>query len=148
MDPLGILIMKRTATHLNSPARGKSRVPRYRLDVWPLRTEADYRRMAEVMDKLVLIENPTPAQAARRDVMFTLMEAWEAEHHPIDTSNITPLEILKTLLEDRAMTASDLGRVLGNRALGSLILNGKRQLSKTHIKKLAEHFGVTPALFL
>jgi HTH-type transcriptional regulator/antitoxin HigA len=140
--------MKRTATNLNSPARGKSRAPRYRLDVWPLRTEADYRRMAEVMDKLVLIENPTPAQAARRDVMFTLMEAWEAEHHPIDTLNITPLEILKTLLEDRAMTASDLGRVLGNRALGSLILNGKRQLSKTHIKKLAEHFGVTPALFL
>jgi HTH-type transcriptional regulator/antitoxin HigA len=120
----------------------------YRLELWPLNTEEDYQRMAAVMDKLVLLENPTPAQAARRDIMFTLMEAYEAGHHKIDAADISPVEILKTLMEDRDMNASDLGRVLGNRALGSLILNGKRELSKTHIKKLAEWFGVTPALFI
>lgn len=113
-----------------------------------INTEEDYQRMAAVMDKLVLLEHPTPAQAARRDIMFTLMEAYEAEHHKIDTADITPVEILKTLMEDRGMNASDLGRVLGNRALGSLILNGKRELSKSHIKKLAEWFRVTPALFI
>ncbi|MCX7015302.1 MAG: helix-turn-helix domain-containing protein [Candidatus Sumerlaeota bacterium] len=100
------------------------------------------------MDKLVMIEHPTPAQAARRDIMFTLMEAYEAEHCPFDSSDVTPVEILRTLMEDRGMNASDLGRVLGNRSLGSLILNGRRELSKTHIKRLAEYFGVTPALFI
>jgi antitoxin component HigA of HigAB toxin-antitoxin module len=37
---------------------------------------------------------------------------------------------------------------LGNRALASLILRGQRQLSKSHIRKLADHFKVSPALFL
>ena len=133
---------------INTNIHTKSRNPKYLLDVWPLVTRADYERMTRALDKLVLIENPTPAQAARRDVMFTLMEAYEAKRHPLDTTHVTPLDILKDLLKDRAMNASDLGRVLGNRSLGSLILNGKRDLSKTHIKKLAEFFGVTPALFI
>ena len=42
------------------------------------------------------------------------------------------------------MTASDLGRLLGNRTLGAAILAGRRNLSKAHIKKLAEHFKVEP----
>ena len=36
----------------------------------------------------------------------------------------------------------------GSSGLASLILQGKRQLSKAHIRKLAEHFRVSPALFL
>jgi antitoxin component HigA of HigAB toxin-antitoxin module len=40
-----------------------------------------------------------------------------------------------------------LGRLLGNRALASLILRGRRQLSKNHIRLLARHFKVSPALF-
>jgi antitoxin component HigA of HigAB toxin-antitoxin module len=43
---------------------------------------------------------------------------------------------------------AELGRLLGNRALASLILNGHRQLSKSHIRKLADYFKVSPALFL
>jgi antitoxin component HigA of HigAB toxin-antitoxin module len=46
------------------------------------------------------------------------------------------------------MTASDLGRLLGNRALGAAILSGRRSLSKAHIKKLAGHFKVEPGLLL
>ena len=51
-------------------------------------------------------------------------------------------------MEESGMTQADLGRLLGNRAVASLILNGHRQLSKTHIRKLANHFKVSPALFL
>lgn len=138
----------RTSINTNQKARTTNLAPHFRLEVWPLLTEDDYERMTAVMDKLVLIDNPTPAQAARRDIMFTLLEAYEAKHHAIDASGITPVEILKTLMADRGLNASDLGRILGNRALGSLILNGKRELSKSHIKKLAEYFNVTPALFI
>jgi antitoxin component HigA of HigAB toxin-antitoxin module len=45
-------------------------------------------------------------------------------------------------------SASDLGRLLGNRGLGSLLLTGKRGLSKTHIRKLSEHFKVPANYFL
>ena len=55
--------------------------------------------------------------------------------------------MLKYLMQESGMTQADLGRLLGNRALASLILNGHRQLSKSHIRKLADHFKVSPALF-
>jgi hypothetical protein len=40
------------------------------------------------------------------------------------------------------------GRLLGQRALGAKILNRQRGLSVNHIKTLAKHFAVSPALFL
>ena len=41
------------------------------------------------------------------------------------------------------MTASDLGRLLGNRQLGSADPRCQRQLSKEHVLKLADHFKVS-----
>ncbi len=46
------------------------------------------------------------------------------------------------------MNVSDLGRLLGDRSLGPKILNGDRALSKAHIKLLAKHFNVSPAVLL
>jgi antitoxin component HigA of HigAB toxin-antitoxin module len=52
------------------------------------------------------------------------------------------------MLEEREMTASDLGWLLGNRALGSAILRGDRDLSKAHIRVLADYFKVSTDLFI
>ena len=118
-----------------------------RLHVWAIHNEGDYHRAREVVDALVMKTRLTPGERERLEVMMTLMEAYEAEHHEIDTSDLGPIELLKALLEDHDMSASDLGRLLGNRALGSLILNGKRELSKAHIRKLADHFALDPGAF-
>ncbi|MBI4579745.1 MAG: hypothetical protein HY718_08590, partial [Planctomycetes bacterium] len=41
-----------------------------------------------------------------------------------------------------------LGEMLGNRSLGSKILRGERDLSKSHIRVLAKRFNVDPGLFI
>jgi antitoxin component HigA of HigAB toxin-antitoxin module len=51
------------------------------------------------------------------------------------------------MLNEQDMGASDLGRLLGNRPLGSAILRGERELSKAHIRILADHFKVSTDLF-
>jgi HTH-type transcriptional regulator/antitoxin HigA len=51
-------------------------------------------------------------------------------------------------MEQRALRPADLTPVFGARSIASLVLNGKRQLSKAHIRKLAEFFHVSPAVFL
>ena len=58
------------------------------------------------------------------------------------------MEHLKFLMEQNGMKTIDLGKLIGNRGLASLIVNGKRQLSKAHIRVLAERFRVDPGLFL
>ena len=70
------------------------------------------------------------------------MEAYDAEHYAMDTSGMSPIEVLPSFMNEHAMTASDLGPVLSDRAVGSKILRGERQLSKSHVKILPERFKV------
>ena len=72
---------------------------------------------------------------------------YDAEHDaPVKRGSV--LQRLRYLVEQAGLSASDLGRLLGNRGLGSLLLTGKRQLSKTHIRKLVAHFKVRAEYFL
>jgi antitoxin component HigA of HigAB toxin-antitoxin module len=61
---------------------------------------------------------------------------------------ICPFGVVGVHKKDRGMNASDLGRLVGKRSLGLKILNGDRGLSKAHIKILAKHFHVSPAVLL
>jgi HTH-type transcriptional regulator/antitoxin HigA len=60
----------------------------------------------------------------------------------------SPLQRLQFLVKEAGMSASDLGRLLGNRGMGSVYLTGKRGMSKANIRKLAEHFKVRADYFL
>ena len=50
-------------------------------------------------------------------------------------------------MEQNEMNSEALGKVLGSKTAASLVLNGKRELSKAHIRKLASRFKVDPGLF-
>jgi len=113
----------------------------------PIRDEADHDNAIEVLDALVghKLNND---QLDYVEVLTTLVAAYEDEHHAIDTSGVSGLDALKFLVEENRMTASDLGELLGNRSLGSKILRGERELSKTHLRRLAARFKVDAGLFL
>jgi len=139
--------MKQTATKVRSskkqPANGRP-APVYltlihRFPLRPLRNERDYDAAVAVLDTLAVKPEGSLDSGAQDyfDTLTLLVEAYD-----------NPLTMLKYLMEESGMTQADLGRLLGNRALASLILNGHRHLSKSHIRKLASHFKVSPALFL
>jgi HTH-type transcriptional regulator/antitoxin HigA len=113
----------------------------------PIHDDVDLANATEMIDRLAGF-NLNADQEDYLEALSTFVEAYEAERFPIDDSRITPLDALKALLKEHAMTASDLGRLLGNRTLGAALLGGRRNLSKAHIKKLAQHFKVEPGLFL
>ena len=113
----------------------------------PIHDDVDLANATEMIDRLAGFKLNAD-QEDYLEAISTFVEAYEGERFPIDDSRITPLDALKALLAEHGMTASDLGRLLGNRTLGAAILAGRRNLSKTHIKMLAEHFKVEPGLFL
>ena len=113
----------------------------------PIHDEGDYDNAIEVLDALVG-HKLNQDQLDYVVVMTTLVGAYEDEHYPIDTSDARGLDALKYLLEQNGMNASDLGNLLGNRSLGSKILRGERELSKTHLRILADRFKVDAGLFL
>ena len=112
----------------------------------PIRTKGDYNRAIKIAGTLTAKTNLNQDQRDYLESLATLIEAYENRHFPIDTQD--PIKTLKFLLETNGLNGSDLGRILGQRQLGSRILNGERHLSKSHIRKLAEHFSVEPGLFL
>jgi antitoxin component HigA of HigAB toxin-antitoxin module len=110
--------------------------------------DVGYANTQEMIDRLTSLGEMTAGQSEYLETLTILFEAYEAEHERIETSDLSPQALLGFLLESNGMTASDLGRLLGNRELGAKVLNGSRQLSKAHIRRLAERFKVDAGLFL
>jgi HTH-type transcriptional regulator/antitoxin HigA len=56
--------------------------------------------------------------------------------------------MIRYLMEQRDLKEADLLPVFGARSIASDVITGKREPSKAHIRKLAEFFHVSPAVFL
>lgn len=113
----------------------------------PIRDHADLDNALELMDRLAVLDKPTPDQADYLHVLSNLIEEFE-QNRQAPGEGLGPIEALRFLMDEHGMSASDVGRLLGQRQLGAAILRGARKLSKTHIRKLADHFGVRADLFL
>jgi HTH-type transcriptional regulator/antitoxin HigA len=112
----------------------------------PIHKKSDYEKALSVATELASQEDLTSEQADYLEILTIIIADYE-EKHINKMSKHSPQEILEFLVEENQMSGSDLGRILGNRTLGPALLRGQRSLSKTHIKKLAEYFSVSPALF-
>jgi len=122
--------------------------PMSRWTLHVIRNDTDHANAVEVAEELAFKDRLSPVERSYLDVLWVLIEKYESERHEIDVSALDPLEIVQYLAEQSGMTASDLGRLLGNRALGSKIMRGERELSKDNIRVLADHFNVEPGIFL
>lgn len=122
----------------------------HRFPLRPLRTAADYDKAVSILDALAVRPEGSldPGEQDYLDTLTLLVQAYDDQHHEIAVRAADPLSTLKYLMEQSGMRSTDLGQLLGNRGLASLILHGRRQLSKTHIRKLAERFKVSPEVFL
>jgi HTH-type transcriptional regulator / antitoxin HigA len=112
----------------------------------PIHSKKDYATAIKVVSDLGSREHLTKIQSDYLESLSNNIMAYESKKMEIDKTD--PVEILCFLLKENGLTGSDLGNMLGNRALGSKILSKKRNLSKANIKTLAERFSVSPALFL
>ena len=116
----------------------------------PIRSDRHLQVAFRMIDRLSIMdeEKLTPGEADYLLVVSDLAERYENERHAIDLTHLDGIDVLKHLLEENQMSASDLGRLLGNRQLGTAILRRQRQLSKAHIVRLCERLGVSADLFL
>jgi HTH-type transcriptional regulator/antitoxin HigA len=91
-------------------------------------------------------ENPSPEELELAEVMLALIEAFEDAHY--STQKATPDAVLRELMRARGLKPKDLYVVFGSKGTTSEILRGKRAISRTAAKALAELFHVSAGLFL
>ncbi len=120
------------------------------VELCPLRPLHNKKEHNKAVKAASLLASQNVLNKDQQDYLESLslvIKSYEQKHFAIDTSNITPIEVVKYLLDENEMNASDLGKLFGDRPLGWRILKGQRELSKTHIRTLCEHFKVSPAVF-
>jgi HTH-type transcriptional regulator/antitoxin HigA len=111
----------------------------------PITSERQHQEYVSVVDKLASKKNPTNEEEKYAQVLMTLIEAYEEEHHPIPDAS--PVEVLRALMEANDLRQKDLAPIFGSESILSEILHNKRALNKAHIEKLSERFHVSPAVF-
>ena len=81
-------------------------------NVRPIRTKADYEAALAEVERLWGAKAGT-AKGDRLDVLATLIEAYEAEHYPMDPPD--PIEAIKFRMEQMGLTRKDLEPLIGTR---------------------------------
>ena len=105
------------------------------MNIKPIRTEDDYQAALADIDRLMDAEPDTP-EGDRLDVLATLVEAWEEKHVPIEEPD--PIEAIRHRMEALGMNRKELEALIGGRSRVSEVLNRKRPLSLTMIRRLSE----------
>ncbi len=117
----------------------------------PIRNDRHLDQATSVMTKLVVRPEET-LDDGERDylaVLTNLIEAYELVHYPMPTRKSSPAERLKNIVDEAHLKPSELETILGlSQASISLILSGKRGLSKTSITRLVDHFKIRADYFL
>ncbi len=98
-----------------------------------------------LLEQLTGLENVSAAQEKLIALLTVLIEQYESKVYPV--SDAGPLDIVRHLMEQHRLRQKDLVDVFGTESIVSDVLNGKRELSKDHIKRLSERFHVSPAVF-
>jgi HTH-type transcriptional regulator/antitoxin HigA len=113
----------------------------------PIRNDRDLER-AET-ELLALDEKGndlTPEEGEYFDMLAVLIEDYENKHYPVPT--VPGSKALKELMFERGLRHKDIAAIVGNKGLTTEILAGRRGISKTVARKLAERLQVPIDLFL
>jgi len=114
-------------------------------EIKPIRSEADYAEALSEVERLWGAPSGT-LDGDRLDVLATLIDAYEDEHHPIDPPD--PIEAIKFRMEQQGLTRKDLEAIIGTRTRVAEILNRRRGLSIAMIRRLHEKLGISAEVLI
>lgn len=115
------------------------------MDITPIKTEADFRAALAEIERLWDAEPDTP-DGDRLDVVMTLVEAYERRHHPMPPAD--PIAAIEFMMEQRGMTRADLEPIIGSSGRVSEVLNRRRALSVSMIRRLSDALRIPAEILI
>lgn len=118
-----------------------------RFPLRPLRTNAELDAASQLIDELTDRDDLSRGESDYLEVLGDLVEKYEAEY--VKMPYISDAAMLRSLMEENGVRQADVVRGTGiSKTVLSLVLNGKRELTREHIATLSKFFEVDPAAFL
>lgn len=115
------------------------------MKITPIKTENDYQASLKEIERLFDSKPNTP-NGDKLDILTTLVQRYEEEHYPIDFPDA--VEALHYWIESRGLERKDLISCIGTRARISEILNRKRELTLSMIRKLHDELHIPAKLLI
>lgn len=85
-------------------------------------------------------ESLSAAERELAALLTLLIEDFESKHYELPQAS--PVEVLRFQMDQHNLRQRDLLDVFGSPSIVSEVLRGKRELSKEHIRRLAERFRI------
>jgi HTH-type transcriptional regulator/antitoxin HigA len=105
----------------------------------PIRSKADHRAATARIEELMSARPGTP-EFDELEVLGTLVDVYEREHHPIDPPD--PIDAIQFRMEQGGFTRADLTRLLGSSAKATEVLRRRRHLSVAMIVRLHDELAI------
>ena len=114
-----------------------------------IKTRADYQQAARMIGRLAVRDDLDAGERQYLDAIEVLVGAYDDKAALGKPDTRPPFERLKAVMASSGTTRTQLRKVLGtSQSLVSMILNGRRGLSKKAITKLAAHFKLEAGYFM
>jgi HTH-type transcriptional regulator/antitoxin HigA len=118
-----------------------------RFPLRPIRSEDQLDAAFGVIDELTDRDDLSAAEADYLDVLGDLVERYEDRH--VEMPRVGDAAMLRCLMEEKGISQADVVRGAGiSKTVLSLVLNGKRDLTREHIEALSKYLGISPVVFL
>ena len=109
------------------------------MNIRPIKTEADYDAALIVIEELMGAAPDTP-EGDELAILVTLVEAYEAEHWPIEAPD--PISAIEHVMEVRGMYQKDFAALIGSQPHASEVLNRQRPLTLPMIRVLSAEWDL------
>ena len=110
-------------------------------------TEEENRRLLAEAEKLIEKGNQrNPEEDRLLDLLVYLIEEFEKRFYR--PRQATPHEVLRELMAARGIKQRHLWQLFGSKDIASEIIKGKRDISGSQAKALADYFHVSPKMFI
>ena len=103
------------------------------MKIFPIRNEKDYQKALDRLEDIFDAKKGTD-EGDELEILSILIDRYENENFPIGMPD--PIEAIKFRMEQMGMNQKDLAEVVGFKSRVSEILNKKRKLTLSMIRKL------------
>jgi HTH-type transcriptional regulator/antitoxin HigA len=114
-------------------------------NIKPIRTKRDHEAALLEIERLWGAKLGT-ADGDRLDVLATLIEAYESRHYPSEPPD--PIEAIKFRMEQQGLSRKDMESLIGTRTRVSEVLNRRRNLSISMIRRLHKKLGISAEVLI
>jgi HTH-type transcriptional regulator/antitoxin HigA len=112
--------------------------------------DKEYSKLEKILDTLIdeVRGDEKHPLALAMQIIGDNLEQYDNEFYPDIGENVSDIDMVKYLMQQRNLRQVDLADIFGGQANVSNYLSGKRPLSKNQIAGLKKRFGVSADFFV